>query len=464
MARGRTDARPATIAEDLAGFVHGLSLDDLRSHTVATAKVLLIDALACTVAGGSSAHARIASVPAAEQPMSGPGSAGLVGRAGRAGPAVAALVNGAALRSLDLMDTYVGRDVTHPSEVVPAALACAEASGASGRTFLEAMVAGIALHIHLADVLELHRHGLHHVGHAAWVVPLVAGRLLNANRDETARALMVSAHHLVVPESFARGQLTNLKALAYPLISQQAIESVPLAQAGLTGARTACEEVASMLVRNFGLDFEARRLVPTTAPDLSQVTLKLYPAQYALQPLIAAAARASAPGLAGRIERAVVRASRRTVERTADPAKYAPSGPEGADHSLPFCIAAALIDGGLDEHSLQSRWRDADVLALMARTVAEPVSDDDGYAVGPQSIELGFEDGTSSFLACTYPPPGLTWRELACRKLRRACDDRLDPEAIIEAVDTIEEAPDLQALGHAVSDGRDRLTGGGPAT
>src|SRR3546814_3543109 len=79
------------------------------------------------------------------------------------------------LRSLDFMDVYVDVDVCHPSESIPPALACAEANRASGRDFLDTVLAALAMQAHLASTIALHRNGLHHVGHAAWVVPLIAG-------------------------------------------------------------------------------------------------------------------------------------------------------------------------------------------------------------------------------------------------------------------------------------------------
>ena len=50
-----------------------------------------------------------------------------------------------------MTDTYVGLDVCHPGEIIPTALACAETAGASGRALLEAVIAGLALHMQIAN-------------------------------------------------------------------------------------------------------------------------------------------------------------------------------------------------------------------------------------------------------------------------------------------------------------------------
>lgn len=454
------------LANTLSEFVCDLKLGALDPDVVTQAKTLVLDALACTIAGAGSASA--ATAMAVVNPPRAEAAATIVVNGARADAASAALVNGAMLRSLDLMDVYVTLDVSHPSEVVPAALACAEAGKASGRDFLEAAIAGIALHQALTDNIALHAHGLHHAGQAAWTVPLVAGRLLGRSATTAsggamatkamtattaARALTITAHRLLMPESFARGQLTNLKALAYPLVAREGIEALRLAQAGLMGRDTACEDTIELLAERFGMRIRIGALMPTVPTDLSAITLKKYPAQYALQPLIAAAcgAHTMGRGAARGIEKVVVHASNRTVERTADPAKYAPSGPEAADHSLPFCVAVALMDGDFNTAALQSRrWADPTTLALMARIEAVPIDAETGYRIGSQRMELRFQDGTVEFLPCHYPPDGDTPRSIAERKMREASRGLVDAELILDLVMNLEDEPDLGRLGKSL--------------
>lgn len=438
-----------TLATDLSAFVYGVDLAALEPRVIADAKTLIVDALACIIAGAESEGARIARAAAPEHASDNKQATVLIDGL-RTSTASAALINGAMLRALDLMDVYVGRDVCHPSEIIPVALTCADAGGASGKTFLEAVVAGLALHMQIADFIPLHRHGLHHVGQAAWTVPLIAARLLGHDKTVAARALTVAAHGMIVPESFSLGQLTNLKALAYPLIARQSIDAVRLAAAGLTGAPAACEEVVKLLAHRFGMDIPLHDLVPATAPDdVSVISLKIYPAQYALQPLISTAGtiRASDPTLLDQTERIIVRASWRTVERCADPAKYVPRSAEAADHSLPFCVAIALLEGGLTTAALaKGRWKDDDVLALMSRIKARPMSDDQGYHVGAQDITLQMKDGKYRTFPCRYPPENVTWAKIAEQKLNEVAMRKFDAEKILEIVSTIETQPSLERL------------------
>src|SRR3546814_5011114 len=164
----------------------------------------------------------------------------------------------------------------------------------------------------------------------------------------------------------------------------------------------------------------ASLLLPADLGAVADITLKAYPAQYALQPLIAAGAafRLQQADRVARIARIVVRAPQQTVRRTADPSKFRPASLETADHSLPFCVASGLLDGGLTVAGLQEgRWNDADVLQLMDRMAVEATGEDDAFAVEGQEIELTFDDGSSTRLVCTYPVDGASWRAIAIGKL-----------------------------------------------
>ncbi|MGD1879007.1 MAG: MmgE/PrpD family protein [Kiloniellaceae bacterium] len=437
------------LAADISRAFYAVNTAQSSADVTEHLHTLIVDALACILGGSDSEIVRIAG-QAAGAAAPGPGRATILPGGPAATPADAALVNGTMLRSLDFMDVYVDADVSHPSESVPAALACAEAFGARGRDFLDSLLAAFTLHAHLAGTVALHRNGLHHVGHAAWVVPLIAARLSGQDEAAAANALNLSASGFIVPEGFSRGHVANVKAMAFPLIAKHAIELAELGTVGLAAQPGACEEVADLLSRITGTDLDPAALVPPQeASRVRAITLKAYPAQYALQPLVAAAAafhRAEAPRL-GAITRIVVRAARQTVARTADPAKFKPASREAADHSLPFCVASGLIDGGLTAEALhRGRWRDADILRLTGMMEVEPLGSGEGFAVGHQSIDLTFADGSSTSLDCVYPAEGTTWRRIACDKLATFAAGRCDAGRVVAAVEALEDAASVGPL------------------
>lgn len=434
-----------TLALELSRAFHATTLVDLPDEVVAHARTVLLDTLACICAGRRTEITSIAGKTVL--PVETGRRATILKDGTMSTPASAALVNGAMLRSLDLLDVFVGVDVCHPSEAIPAALACAEARGASGRDFFETVVAALALHCRLASALPLHRYGLHHVGHGAWIVPLVAGRLMGLGPEGSANALNLASRAMFVPEGFSRGQVTNIKALAYPVLARQAIGMAELAEAELCAHPEACEEVLDLFCRATGHRVKAEVLLAEGVSLIQGITLKAYPAQYALQPIIAAGVdfAAAEPGRIAAISRIRVSASRRTVARTADPEKFRPSSAETADHSLPFCLAVALLDGSFTPESLSTgRWYAADVLSLIDKIDVEPVEDDDGFAVGRQGVELTFTDGSVATLACTFPG-ARTWTEIARDKLLSFAGETAAME-MLRAIQSIELLPDIGAL------------------
>src|SRR3546814_11359563 len=91
---------------------------------------------------------------------------------------------------------------------------------------------------------------------------------------------------------------------------------------GLAAQDGACDEVVELLSRICGRAIDAGALVPNTGcDDVADIWLKTYPAQYALQPLIAAASAFHSRNARqlSEISQLVVRASNRTAERTAGP-------------------------------------------------------------------------------------------------------------------------------------------------
>lgn len=443
------------LANDIARTFHAVETAATTAGVVAHLHTVIIDALACVLAGADSDMAQFAASSARERgPGPGAGRATVLPQGLRTGAAEAALVNGTMLRALDLMDVYVDADVSHPSESIPAALACAEAHGASGRAFLDTVLAALTFHAHLASTLPLHRHGLHHVGHAAWVVPLVAARLARLGEAGAANALNLSAASLIVPEGFSRGHVANVKAMAFPLIAKRGIELAELGAVGLSAQPGACEEVVRLLGLIISENLDAAALVPPADPSrIEAITLKAYPAQYALQPLVAASAafRRRHPDRIAAIDGIVVRATKQTVARTADRAKFQPATREAADHSLPFCVACGLLDGGLNAETLRrERWKDADILRLTAAMEVEATGADDAFAIGRQEIVLTFTDDAPIRLDCTYPPEGVTWRQIALDKLAAFAAGRSDAGRIVAVIENLENeasvAPLVEAL------------------
>ena len=123
----------------LAKFAAGLGYSDIPSSVREYTKDLLLDALACAVAGhqGEETH-QIAALAKALAPA---GESSVIG-ADRLSLAGATLLNGYLVTAVTMCDIH-RQTLTHVTpEVVPPALALAERDGRSGRDLLTALAAG----------------------------------------------------------------------------------------------------------------------------------------------------------------------------------------------------------------------------------------------------------------------------------------------------------------------------------
>src|SRR3546814_14663113 len=131
---------------------------------------------------------------------------------------------------------------------------------------------------------------LHHVGHAAWVAPLLAARLLGYGEETAARAINLSAPAFIAPDGFSRGHLANVKALAYGLIASRGVNMTLMARDGLAAQDGACDEVVELLSRICGRPTDSTALVPTTGcSDRAATRHKHYPPPHQCHPVIAPA-------------------------------------------------------------------------------------------------------------------------------------------------------------------------------
>lgn len=129
--------------------------------------------------------------------MDGAGDCTVFGLNRRYGPAAAALLNGCFGHSLDFDDTHADSSLHPSAPVVPAALAAAQISGASGAEFLAAVVVGLEICCRLGVALNPAAHyarGFHPSATAGtFGAAAAAGRLLGLDRGAMASAFGVAA-------------------------------------------------------------------------------------------------------------------------------------------------------------------------------------------------------------------------------------------------------------------------------
>ena len=142
-----------------------------------------------------------------------------------------------------------------------------------------------------------------------------------------------------------------------------------------------------------------------------------------------------------------------------DPEKWAPRTRETADHSLPYIVAAALVDGTVTKESFSDeRLRDPRLAELLGKTT---LSEDDalteGYPLGiPNRLRITTAAGRSAERTVSYPRGHamnpMTDEELVSKFLENVADRWPERKAqdVVDLVWDLEGQPDLEGLMEAI--------------
>lgn len=397
---------PSDLAGDLAEYVWGLGFGDLPPGVVHEAKRRVIDSLGCALGARGAEPVKAARAVAHE--LGGAPAATILGSRDRSSPPLAAFVNGIMVRYLDYNDTYLSREPAHPSDNIPAALAVAEGEGRSGADLIAAIVLAYELQCRLADAASIRTRGWDHVTYGAFSAAAAAAKLMGLDADRIRHALSLSAVAGAAMRQTRAGELSMWKGAAFANTARNAVFAALLARAGMTGPAPIFEGEFGFF-RQVAGEFELGSLGGRGAPfRVSDTLIKAWPAEYHAQPGIEAAFRLRERGVAvDEIEEMVIHTFRAAVEIIArDPEKWRPRTRETADHSLPYCVAVALMDGTVaPAQFLPERLADERVHALLARTrvVEDPRLTERYPEAVPTVVEVRLRSGETVAERVDYP-------------------------------------------------------------
>jgi 2-methylcitrate dehydratase PrpD len=221
---------------ELAAFAAGLRFEQIPAAVLRKTEDLLVDWFASAVAGhGSRPVTSIARFAAAMGPAGGPSE--VIASGGRTSPYLAALANAAASHVAEQDDVHNG-SVFHPATVVfPAAVAAAQARGASGRQLVAAAVAGYETGIRAGEFLgRSHYKVFHTTGTAGTIAAAAAvGSLLGLDAQQMRHAFGSAGTQSAGLWEFLR-TAADSKQLHTAHAAAAGLMSAYLAQDGFTGA------------------------------------------------------------------------------------------------------------------------------------------------------------------------------------------------------------------------------------
>lgn len=229
----------------LAAFAAQTRTADLPSDVPARALALTTDLIGSAVRAANEADSSPAILAALARLGMDRGDECLVfGLNRRYPPAAAALLNGAFGHSLDFDDTHADSSLHPSAPVVPAALAAAELTGASGADFLAAVVIGFEVCCRLGLALDPAAHyarGFHPTATAGvFGAAAAAGRLLSLDAAGIANAFGIAASQASGSLQFLENGAWN-KRYQVGEAAMKGLIAATLAAEGFVGSADAIE-------------------------------------------------------------------------------------------------------------------------------------------------------------------------------------------------------------------------------
>lgn len=397
------------VTRALADWAAAVRYEDLPPTVVRECRRFLFDSVGCALGGLRQHDCRIALKVLGE--LAGPGAATVIGAGTRLDPVSAALANALLIRVMDYNDIYWKQDPSHPSDLIPAALAIAERQKLDGRELMVGISIAYEVEQRLCEVSYpgVREVGWHHATLTAVASPVVAGRLLGLDGERIQHAIGISASRHGTPGSVTAGKLTMMKNTVDPLATQSGVLAALLAEQGYTGPEHVLdgkEGLAHVIHTDWRWDILTDGLGESWR--ILQCGMKSFPTEALTHAPISATLdlvrdHDLRPEQVAEVR---IRSLARAADILADPSKYDPRTKETADHSLPYVIAAALVDRKVTpEQFTPERIMDPTIRAQLpkVKVTADPEIEAAFPALQKVVVTIVTADGRELTRALDYP-------------------------------------------------------------
>jgi 2-methylcitrate dehydratase PrpD len=448
---GHAIPSPESLTQALAGFTLDLAPGDLGAAGMQRMQTLFLDWLGCVLAGSDApAVAMVRDLCAS---LGGaPEADDLPGRA-RTSCLHAALINGVASHVVEMDDLHREAIIHCAAPTLPAILAAAQRTHASGREMLTAMAAAYEVFIRIALGAGPSHYRYWHTTATCGVFGAAAGagRLLGLDRERLAWALGSAGTVAAGLWEFLADSAMS-KLLHPGKAAHDGLLAALLAQRGFTGA-TRILEGGKGFFAAMSADARPDKVLEGLGKTFhwERASLKQHAScghtHAAIDALLAATGgRPLDPAAVLRVEARVCSAALDLL------GQVAPTTPYLAKFSLPFCLATALVAGraALEDFTAQ-RLADPGLARLMERIVL--VSDPALSAAYPRAwgarVQVLTADGEALHGAVDHPkgdPENPLSQDEVIRKFMGLAGRRLPAPAARELASRcleLENCPDM---------------------
>jgi 2-methylcitrate dehydratase len=455
------------ITRQLVDYATGFDFDAVPTAVRDAAVNHVVDSIAVAVAGFRSAPAqvavRVARTSTADRPAT------VIGAGVRTTPELAAFANAVMVRAWDWNDGMFAQGGGHPSDMLSGLLAVAEPRGLSGRDLLAAVALSYEALGSLGNSAPVRKLGWDQGTFMGAATALGVGTLMGLDEAKLANAVSLAVVPNVPLNVTRVGALSMWKGAATAAAVRNAVFAAQLAEEGMTGPAEPFEGgsgLQQLVTGPFELNLPA---YPGGQTVVEISHLKQFPAEAHSQALLREIPRIRQWAPVQRVESIEVEIYWIAYDEIGShPAKWDPHTRETADHSLPYLLAAAWVDGDITLDSFtQERIEDPALRPVMNRIA---IRENPEYTAGyrPAGMEIAGspkarivvrrDDGAVLDEVVTFPRGHsrnpMTQADITA-KFRSASAGVLPgdrTEEILAAWWGIEDTPDVSVLMRTVAD------------
>jgi 2-methylcitrate dehydratase len=358
----------STVAMRLAHYAHAFRKQRLPDEIIHLVRQRFIDSLACVLGAYGATPVKAALGYAAANPAT---TASVFGTNLQTTAEIAAFANGLMVRFLDYNDGYMGLEPGHPSDNIPACLAVAQAENATGAELISAIVLAYEIQMRLQDVASLNKRGWDHVNYINVAMAAAASSLMKLDVAQTEQAINIALSGHLAMRQVRSGTLSDWKGCSAANAARNAVFAAQLARHGMSGPSPVFEgEMGFFKLVSGPFELDTDRFATPDNGDyaIRRSLTKTFPTNGELHTAVWAALdirkRIDDVNDIAAITIETSEFNRRVLADT--PEKWLPKTRETADHSLPYNVARALLDGDISIGSYAAeKIADPAAIALM---------------------------------------------------------------------------------------------------
>jgi 2-methylcitrate dehydratase len=354
----------------ISTYAASLSYSDLTPEALHAVKRSLIDSIGCALGAFAAEPVKIARRLAARVSSSMPAS--VLGTFMKTSPEMATFVNGIMVRYLDFNDDYLNKDGPHPSDNISAIMAICEALHADGKALACGITLAYEIVDHLVDSAAFMFRGWDYVTETSVGSALGVGKVLGLSKQEMAQALALAIAPNIALWQTRIGELSMWKGCAGPNAARNGLFAAQLAREGMTGPNQIIEGPCGLWNQVTGR-FELGPFGGKGRPFKIQDTFfKPRPIMYTVLLPVETALKLREEVNINDVRSIKIFLDKFCLSSSAGPEKYDPHTRETADHSVPYLVVAALVDGEISEKTFTpERYRNPQILSLLKKSAME---------------------------------------------------------------------------------------------